>query len=101
MIVKMTSIKLYLGIVVAEELHLQQLDVKTVFLHDDLDKDIYMAQPEGFHMEGKKKLVCASKKSMYGLKQVQRQWYLKVGDLTRRSGYMRCNMDHCCYFKKI
>ncbi|GJZ73942.1 retrovirus-related pol polyprotein from transposon TNT 1-94 [Tanacetum coccineum] len=33
----------------AEDLHLEQLDVKTAFLHGDLDKDIYMTQPEGFY----------------------------------------------------
>ncbi|GJR00719.1 retrovirus-related pol polyprotein from transposon TNT 1-94 [Tanacetum coccineum] len=39
---------LVLSIVAAENLHLEQLDVKTTFLHGDLDEDIYMTQPEGF-----------------------------------------------------
>ena len=44
-IVKMNSILTILSIVATKELHLEQLDVKTTFLHDDLDEDIYMAQP--------------------------------------------------------
>ena len=44
---KMLTIRLVLGMVVAEKLHLEQLDMKTAFLHGDLEEDIYMIQPEG------------------------------------------------------
>nr|GEU93838.1 reverse transcriptase domain, reverse transcriptase zinc-binding domain protein [Tanacetum cinerariifolium] len=58
-VVKMTAIRLVMSIVVAEDLHLEQLDVKTTFLRGDLDEDIYMTQPEGFQLAGKEKnLVC-------------------------------------------
>jgi hypothetical protein len=45
------------------------MDVKTTFLHGDLEEEIYMKQPEGFVLEGNKELVCMLKKSLYGLKQ--------------------------------
>eukprot|EP00253_Pinus_taeda_P018497 PITA_18497 len=48
---------------------LEQMDVKTTFLHRDLEEEIYMKQPEGFAVKGKKELVCKLKKSLYGLKQ--------------------------------
>ena len=41
-VVKMTSIITILSLVVVEELHLKQLDVKTTFLHGDLEEEIYM-----------------------------------------------------------
>ena len=47
-VVKMTTLWFLLGVVLTEDLELEQLDVKTVFLHGDLDKDMYMSQPEGF-----------------------------------------------------
>ena len=47
-IVKITTIRILLSIVAAEELHLEQLDVKTTFLHGDIEEDIYMVQPKGF-----------------------------------------------------
>ena len=68
----MTSIKTILSLVAAEDLHLEQLDVKTTFLHGYLEEDIYMQQPEGYKLKGKEKLVCKLKKSLYGLKQAPR-----------------------------
>ena len=47
-------------------LELEQLDVKTTFLHGDLE-DIYMAQPEGFKEADKEDCVCKLKKSLYDL----------------------------------
>uniref|UniRef100_A0A7N2LFB2 Integrase catalytic domain-containing protein n=1 Tax=Quercus lobata TaxID=97700 RepID=A0A7N2LFB2_QUELO len=42
LVVKMSTIRLILGMLAVENLHLEQLDVKTTFLHDDLEEDIYM-----------------------------------------------------------
>jgi hypothetical protein len=41
-VVKMTSIRTILILVAVEDLHLEQLDVKTTFLHGDLEEEIYM-----------------------------------------------------------
>ena len=41
-IAKMNSIRTILSLVAVEDLHLEQLDVKTTFLHGDLEEEIYM-----------------------------------------------------------
>ena len=53
----MTSIGTILSLMAVEDLHLEQLDVKTTFLHGDLEEDIYMQQPQGYEFKGKENLV--------------------------------------------
>ena len=67
-VVKMSSIRVVLGLAARLNLEVEQLDVKTAFLHGDLEEEIYMEQPEGFKVKGKENLVCKLRKSLYGLK---------------------------------
>ncbi|PKI62640.1 hypothetical protein CRG98_016911 [Punica granatum] len=76
-VVKMSSIRVILALTAILNLEIEQLDVKTAFLHGDLEEEIYMEQPEGFQVKGKEHLVCKLRKSLYGLKQAPRQWYKK------------------------
>ena len=79
----------------------EQLDVKTAFLHGDLEEEIYMQQPEGFEVKGKENLVCKLKKSLYGLKQAPRQWYKKFDSFMMSHGYNRTSSDHCVFTRKF
>ncbi|KAG8502824.1 hypothetical protein CXB51_000466 [Gossypium anomalum] len=78
-VVKHTSIRALLGIIAMHDLELEQLDVKTAFLHEELKEDIYMQQPERFIVSEKEDYVCLLRKSLYGLKQSPRQWYKSDG----------------------
>ncbi|KAH9716238.1 Integrase catalytic domain-containing protein [Citrus sinensis] len=71
-VVKHTSIRILLALVAEYELELAQLDVKTTFLHGDLEEEIYMIQPCGFRVVGKENHVCRLIKSLYRLKQSPR-----------------------------
>ena len=76
-VVKMSSIRTILSLAACHDLEVEQMDVKTAFLHGDLEEELYMEQPEGFIAQGKEDYVCKLKKSLYGLKQAPRQWYKK------------------------
>ena len=76
-IVKMNSISAILSLVAIQDVHLEQMDFKTAFLHGNLEEEIYMHQCEGYEAKGKEKMVCRVKKSLYGLKQAPRQRHLK------------------------
>ena len=69
---KMSTIRLVLGMMAAENLHLEQLDVNIVFFHGDLEEDIYMSKPKGFIVQGQESLVYKLRKSLNGLKQALR-----------------------------
>eukprot|EP00253_Pinus_taeda_P006599 PITA_06599 len=59
LVVKMSSIRVILGLVAALDLECEQLDVKTAFLHGELEETIYMELPKGFVEKGKEGLVYA------------------------------------------
>ena len=88
-----------LGVVAADNLELIQLDVKTAFLHGDLQEEIYMEQPKGFVAAGQEHLVCRLRKRLYGLKQAPLQWYKKFDDFIRSVGYSKSDEDHCLFTK--
>ena len=48
------------------------MDVKTAFLHGDLEEEIYITQADGFKVDEKENWVCKLNKSLYGLKQSPR-----------------------------
>ena len=88
-----------MALVAHYDLELHQMVVKTVFLNGDLYGNFYMAQPKGFVMEGKENLGCRLKKSIYGLKQASRQWYLKFDETIRKFGFKENGVDNGIYVK--
>lgn len=96
-VVKHVSIRVLLQIVAAEDLEFEQLDVKTAFLHGELEEVIYMSQPEGYEVEGREDWVYLLKKSLYGLKQSPRQWNQKFNDFMISRGFTRSSVDSCVY----
>jgi hypothetical protein len=100
-VVKHSSIRILLALVAQFDLELVQLDVKTAFLHGNLSEEIYIRQPEGYEEKGKEGLVCKLNKSLYGLKQSPRQWYLRFDKFMKDQDYTRSHYDHCVYHKKL
>jgi hypothetical protein len=45
------------------------MDVKTAFINEELEEEIYMTQRDGFVVKGQEDKVCKLMKSLYGLKQ--------------------------------
>lgn len=95
-VVKHVTIRLLLSLVVNQDMELEQLDVKTAFLHGNLEERILMEQPE-FYKKGNK--VCLLKPSIYGLKQSPRQWNLCFDTFIKSQGFQRSLYDSCVYLK--
>jgi hypothetical protein len=69
---KMTTIKTIIIMAATKRWSLHQMDVKNVFLHGDLQGEVYMEQPPGYVDQTHLNLVCRLKKALYGLKQAPR-----------------------------
>jgi hypothetical protein len=76
------------------------MDVKSSFLHGDLQEEIYMEQTL-FYVQNDSSLVCRLKKSIYGLKQAPRAWYVKMDNFLIDTGFSRCHSDPNVYTKKL
>lgn len=70
------SVRAILAIAAEQNMEIKQLDVNLGFLYEDLNKEIYFKQLEGFQVNGAngKKLVCRLWKAIYKLKQADRVW---------------------------
>ena len=73
------TIRLLLCIAAAHSYTIMQFDVKTAFLHGDLEEDIYVTVPKGYDVVGDNKVLHLLK-SVYGLKQAPRCWNEKFAN---------------------
>jgi len=99
--VRHTSIRVLLAIVANQDLELEQHDVKIAFLHGRLEENILMKQLEGFEVQGKERYVCQLQRSLYGLKQSLRQWYMRFDSFITSQGFKRSLYDCCVYHNKV
>nr|GEU55784.1 retrovirus-related Pol polyprotein from transposon TNT 1-94 [Tanacetum cinerariifolium] len=95
LIVRHTSIQVILALTACKDYELDQLNVKTTFLHGNLKKVIYMKQPPGYEQGNK---VCLLKKSLYGLKQLLTQWYKRFDEYMLNNGFKHSSYDSCVYY---
>ena len=70
-VAKLTTVKVLFSLPIVYGWSLTQLDVNNVFLHGDLQKEVYMELPPGYYHEEKISLpgntMCRLHKSIYGL----------------------------------
>ena len=81
------------------DLELHHIDVKTVFLNGELDKEIYMEQLVYFIIEHQEHKVCRLLKSIYGLNQSLRQWDIQFHNVVMSHNFEMIEEDHCVYIK--
>jgi hypothetical protein len=71
------------------------VDIETVFLHGDLDEEIYMEVPKGLEIKNNKKLIL--RKTIYGLVQSARKFYEKLIDILKIIGFHGSKSDPCLW----
>jgi hypothetical protein len=87
----MESIHLALAIAPGKGREVYQIDVKNVFLLEDISEDIYMDQQIGFIYD--LSLVCGLKKYLYGIKKAPIVWYAKMDSYLLSHNFVRWKSD--------
>ncbi|GJU43881.1 zinc finger, CCHC-type containing protein [Tanacetum coccineum] len=100
-VARISTIRLLIAIASIHNLIIHQMDVKIAFLNGELDKDVYMNQPQGFIMPGNENKVCKLIKSLYRLKQAPKQWHQKFDEVVLSNGYLPNKADKCVYRKFV
>ncbi|XP_074290128.1 uncharacterized protein LOC141616867 [Silene latifolia] len=93
---KMVTVRIFLAIVASRNWELHQMDVHNVFLHGDLEEEVYMKLPQDYFVEGPGK-VCRLRKSLYGLRQAPRCWFAKLSAALIAYGFVQCLSDYSLF----
>lgn len=112
-VAKLSSIRLFLALVVQFRMQMFQGDFNTAFLNATIDESIYLEVPLFFRMqelienlpkehalkrEHSSALCLKLKKSQYGLKQSSRNWYLTLNEyLINTLNFEPCKSEPCIY----
>lgn len=85
-----------LALSAARDMEVHCLDIITAYLNAIMDKDVYVEQPEGFEVGGKK-LVCHILRAVYGCKQASRLWGSHFATTLVNAGAARAAADPCLF----
>lgn len=94
------TIRLILALAAQRRWKVLHLDVKSVFLHGELDEDVYVEQPRGFEVEEDSGKVYKLRKALYGLRQEPRAWYSRIEVYFMSKGFRRCYCEHTLFIKE-
>ncbi|GJS39232.1 retrovirus-related pol polyprotein from transposon TNT 1-94 [Tanacetum coccineum] len=92
-VAKMVTVRTLLAISSINKWFVQQLDINNAFLHGDLNEEVYMPVPSGYKKPLPPNTVCKLKKSIYGPKQANRQWYIKLTTILISLGFIQSHDD--------
>ena len=98
-VAQISSIRVMFSLASIYNLYIHQMDGKIAFLNGDLEKEGYMEQFEWFVLLGNEKKVCKLIKSLYGLKQVRKQWHEKFDSVILSHGFHHNSADKFIYLE--
>jgi hypothetical protein len=93
------TIKMVLALAAQKSWFVYQLDVKSAFLHGELNEDVFVDQPQGFIKRGEEHKVYKLRRALYGLKQAPRAWYSRIEGYFIKEGFEKCYCEHTLFVK--
>jgi hypothetical protein len=101
LVARLEAVRILLAYACAHNIKLYQMDVKSAFLNDYINEEVYVEQPLGFKDDKKPNHVYKLKKALYSLKQAPRAWYERLRDFLLSKGFIMGKVDTTLFTKKI
>jgi hypothetical protein len=98
LVARYTSIRSIIALASSMVWKVHRMDVKTTFLNEEIEEEVYIEKPEGFFVYNKISHVCRLKKALYGLKQVAHAWYEKMDGFLMSLGFNKSVADPNLYY---
>jgi len=76
---------------------IHQMDVKTTFLNEMIEEDVYIEKLEGLQTFDHESHVCRLKRALYGLKQSPCAWYTRIYKYFTGLGFTKGEVDANMY----
>ena len=99
-VARMDTMRMIIALAAHQNWQIFQLDVKSAFLHGELNEDVYVEQPRGYEKKGSEHLVYKLHKALYGLKQAPRAWFSRIEAHFIAEGFQRCDSEQTLFTKK-
>jgi hypothetical protein len=96
-VARMESVRLLFALAAQEGWCVHHMDVKSMFLNDDLKEGVYVHQPPGFANPGKEGKVLCLRKALYGLRQTSRVWNAKLDSTLKGMGFEQSPHEAAIY----
>jgi hypothetical protein len=93
-VVMWLTVRLLLIMSILLKLETTQIDYTAAFVHADIDCLVYVAMPPGFGVPGQ---VWKLRKSLYGLAQSPRNYFLYTRDKLIKMGFVQSEADPCLF----
>jgi hypothetical protein len=87
-VARLEAIRILLAFAASKGFKLYQMDVKSAFLNDVIQEEVYVRQPPGFKSSKYSDRVYKLSKALYGLKQAMRAWYTRLKIFLLEHGYV-------------
>lgn len=98
-VARLDTIRIVISLAAQKNWVIYQLDVKSAFLHGEINEEVFVDQPPGYEQKGHETKVYRLKKALYGLKQAPRAWYSRIESYFIKEGFNKCPYEHTLFIK--
>nr|GFB39711.1 putative ribonuclease H-like domain-containing protein [Tanacetum cinerariifolium] len=99
-VARIKAIRLFLAYASFMGFSMYQMDVKSAFVYETIEEEVYVCQPPGFEDPEYPDKVYKVVKALYGLHQAPRAWYETLATYLLENGFQKGIIDQTLFIKR-